>query len=89
MTFARREKISATRIGMIAVHLIDPAPLAGKERSGYATVKVHHDDGSAVEIVADLRDHLPNATLVALNNLLDDIRAKAEAEILPTKEAEA
>ena len=59
---------------------------AGEEpakQTAYYSVQVRYSDGSIKEMTGDLVPHLTSSRITALKGFMDEMRTKAEEEILP------
>jgi hypothetical protein len=85
MPFLRETPNRPQRIGDIAIVLRSPAPIADEPQPITVTahISVIMDNGNVRVREIDLGDHLSAQRLTSLRTFMDDIRTKANAEILP------
>jgi hypothetical protein len=83
MAFSQESNRTPTSIGTIHVTLQDPDGVAGNRGARYV-LEVEDQDGDVMRTLnGDLVPHLSSAQINAIQDFLDDIRAKAVNEVLP------
>jgi hypothetical protein len=86
MAFGRESTVTATGIGGIVIELSDLILTDGSGDHKYLgtyAVKVQRSDGSEVVRSGNLLPHLTTAQRNGLLSFMADLRAQAEAQILP------
>jgi len=83
MAFNKQGNRVPTAIGTIHVTLQDPDGVAGNRGARYV-LEVEDQEGNVMRTLnGDLVPHLSQSKISAIQNFLDDIRAKAVSEVLP------
>jgi len=83
MAFPQEPVRTPERISDIEVTLFSPDPTGPEQAGATYVVWVRPSDGSVRRVAGNLVPHLTQAQINALLSFMSDMRAKANAEILP------
>lgn len=85
MAFDKATTVTPTEIRDVSIVLTDyvATPNESAHQAASYSVQVHHDNGDIKILDGDLVPHLTQGQIDALMGFMNDLRTKAEAEILP------
>lgn len=83
MAFERQAARTPVAIAGIEIRLYSPDPLGERPPGAEYAVQVRYSDNSVDAVRGDLVPHLTQGQISALLAFMDDMRTKANTEILP------
>ena len=83
MAFERQAARTPTAIGRVEIHLFSPDPTGNEQPGAEYVVQVRYDNGEHHTLRGNLVPHLTQGQIDALLGFMDDMRTKANTEILP------
>jgi len=83
MAFERQSARTPVAIAGIEIRLFSPDPASARPSSADFSVQVRYSDDSVDAVRGNLVPHLSQGQINALLSFMDDMRTKANTEILP------